>query len=179
MLNNIAALMGSPSGAVAGDYESIATYTLGSAGTVSFTSIPSTFSHVQIRFRANNTTAANYKVSLRFNSDSSSNYNWHWLAGDGSGATAGANDEYTAMRLVKANYSTTNWTVGIIDLLDYANENKYKTGRALGGWDANGSGTVELSSGLWRSTSAISQIDIAPYAGNYEAGSTFALYGIK
>ena len=179
MLNNAVAVFAAPVPPVTNSYESIATATLSSAGTVSFTSIPSTFKHLQIRFKANNTTAANYKISLRFNSDSGSNYNWHWLAGDGSAASAGANDENTAMRLVKANYSTTNWTVGVIDLLDYANENKFKTGKALGGWDSNGGGTVELSSGLWRSTAAITQINIAPYAGNYEAGSTFALYGIK
>lgn len=167
------------SGGVAGDFESIATVTLSSTGTASFTSIPQTYKHLQIRYKANNDNAANYKIALRFNSDSGSNYNWHWLAGDGSAASAGANDENTAMRLNKLNYESTYWSIGIIDLLDYANTNKYKTGRGLGGWDSNGSGTLELTSGLWRNTAAITQIDIAPYAGVYKAGSTFALYGLK
>ena len=179
MLNVISGILDAGVPPVTNSYESIATVTLSSAGTVAFTSIPSTYSHLQVRYMANNETAANYKVGFRFNSDTGSNYNWHYLYGDGSGAGAGANDEYTAARMGKANYSTTNWSVGIVDIFDYANTNKYKTLRSLSGWDANGSGTVELSSGLWKNGAAVTRIDIAPYSGNYVAGSTFALYGIK
>ena len=164
-----------------GDYQAIMTATVDSGGTpsISFTSIPQTYKHLQIRYLANNTASANYKMSLRFNSDSGSNYNWHWLAGDGSAASAGANDEYTAMRLSKLNYGSTYWSSGIIDLLDYTNANKNTTGKSLGGWDSNGSGTIELASGLWKNTSTITSIDIVPYSGGILAGSQIALYGLK
>jgi hypothetical protein len=179
LLNQIAAIHGTGVAAATNSYESIATATLSSDGTVSFTSIPSTFSHLQIRYRANNVSASNYRIAIRFNSDTGSNYNWHYLQGNGSSAQAGANDEYTAARMVEAYNGSTNWSVGVIDILDYTNTNKYTTLRSLGGWDANGSGTVGLSSGLWKNTAAVTRIDIVPYLGDYKSGSTFALYGIK
>jgi hypothetical protein len=64
--------------------------------------------------------------------------------------------------------------------LDYANTNKYKTTRSIGGNDNNGSGFVSLISGLWLSTSAISNIEIIPLNGTlWTQYSHFALYGIK
>ena len=65
----------------------------------------------------------------------------------------------------------------IVDILDYANTNKYKTMRALDGFDANGSGYAVLWSGNWRSTSAVSTITIT--GGTFAQYSSFALYGIK
>ena len=162
-----------------GDFESIATASLGTAGTVSFQNIPATYKHLQIRFLANNENSANYKIALRLNNDSGSNYDWHWLEGTGTAAQAGRADEFTAMRLVPGNFSTTNWTVGIIDILDYANTSKNTTARALGGYDTNGGGRLGLSSALWINTAAVNRIDILPFLGNYVAGSHFALYGIK
>lgn len=162
-----------------GAYDALATVTLSSDATVTFSGIPQGYKHLQLRYMANNSASANYKISLRFNGDSGSNYNWHYLYGDGSGAGSGANDEYTAMRLGKANYQSTYWSHGIIDLLDYSNSTKYTTGRSFSGWDSNGSGTVELSSGLWKNTAAVTSIDIVPYSGNLLSGSKFALYGVK
>ena len=71
-------------------------------------------------------------------------------------------------------------TAPIVDVLDYANTNKFKTIRNLEGFDVNGSGgLVALTSGLYRSTSAITSIKLTPNAGNYAQYSHFALYGIK
>jgi hypothetical protein len=66
---------------------------------------------------------------------------------------------------------------GIVDILDYANTNKYKTLRALAGVDFNGSGRVGLTSGLWQSTSAINAITLE--GSSFVQYSSFALYGIK
>ena len=68
---------------------------------------------------------------------------------------------------------------GVIDILDYANTNKYKTSRGLSGYDANGSGLLYLASGLWMNTAAITSIEITDALGNFATNSTFALYGIK
>jgi hypothetical protein len=65
-----------------------------------------------------------------------------------------------------------------MDILDYANTNKFKTTRTLEGYDANGSGNVSLTSGLWQSTSAINSITITA-VGTFNQYSQFALYGVK
>ena len=74
-------------------YESIATVTVGSGGSssIDFTSIPSTYTHLQLRMTARCTAQSGgnpTNVYLRFNSDSGSNYAWHQLAGNGSAASA-------------------------------------------------------------------------------------------
>jgi hypothetical protein len=74
--------------------------------------------------------------------------------------------------------------VSIVDILDYANTNKYKTVRVLSGVDFNGTlagygGYVGPLSGNWRNTSAITSIKINAQTGNFTQYSQFALYGIK
>jgi hypothetical protein len=66
----------------------------------------------------------------------------------------------------------------ICDVLDYANTNKFKTLRSLTGNDRNGSGSIWLDSGLWRSTSAITSIKFTTGTA-FAQYSQFALYGIK
>jgi hypothetical protein len=68
----------------------------------------------------------------------------------------------------------------ILDFLDYADTNKFKTMRSLGGVDLNGAGEVNFYSGMYSSTNAISGITLAPGVGtNFLQYSSFALYGIK
>jgi hypothetical protein len=85
------------------------------------------------------------------------------------------------VRVAPAASSTSSvYGAGICDISDYANGNKYKTVRTLAGYDANGSGEVALNSGVWLSTSAITQIRIASSSlGDWGANSQVALYGIK
>jgi hypothetical protein len=68
----------------------------------------------------------------------------------------------------------------VVDILDYANTNKYKTTRNLMGFDYNGSGTIRSISGLWMSTSAINSITLTTgTSSNWQGDTQFALYGIK
>jgi len=69
----------------------------------------------------------------------------------------------------------------VIDILDYANANKYKTIRSLSGTDYNNSnGRLFYSSGNWRSTSAVTTITLTNDSGtNFTQYSSFALYGVK
>jgi hypothetical protein len=78
------------------------------------------------------------------------------------------------------NATSTAYGAFIVDILDYTNTNKNRTIRSLNGFDANGSGQVQLVSTLFTSASAITSITIFTYAsGNIEQYSSFALYGIK
>ena len=166
-----------------GDYESIATTTVGSGGTtnITFSSIPATYKHLQIRGIARSNGIADNTV-IQFNSDTGNNYATHYLLGNGTAAIAGA--ETTQARfyvdVLALNASGAMWSGDVIDILDYANTNKYKTVRALAGQDLNGSGTVWLASGLWQSTTAITSIKLFTNGvGNFAEYTTFALYGIK
>jgi hypothetical protein len=155
-------------------YESISTVTVGGGGSasISFTSIPGTYTHLQVRIMAvTNTTANSATTTLN-----GTNGRVHWLTGNGSSASAAGDATKIFFPLTQG--STTAPCVGIMDILDYANTNKYKTTRALEGYDTNGAGNVSLTSGLWQSTSAINSITITA-VGTFNEYSQFALYGIK
>ena len=172
--------------APSGAYDSIATSTVGSGGTssITFSSIPSTYQHLQIRAIARTDRAgAVDSIKMRFNSDTTANYAFHYLYGDGSTAVgdAGPNTSYMALLEATGNTATSGiFGAFVTDILDYDNTSKYKTVRNLGGDDRNGSGLMSLTSGLWQSTSAITSITIFPFTGpNFVQYSSFALYGIK
>jgi hypothetical protein len=163
-----------------GSYESIATVTVGSGGsaTVSFTSIPATYTHLQIRGIAR--TATNVSLGLQFNSDTGSNYSRHFLNSNGSSVAAGGAANTTNSYAGTTATATSAFGANIIDVLDYANTNKYKTTRTLSGGDNNGSGFVQFMSGSWRNTNAVTSIDIFQVDGDtITQYSQFALYGIK
>ena len=163
-------------------YESIATVTIGAGGATSatFSSIPSTYKHLQIRGFARNS-AADYTISARFNSDSGSNYTIHQLYGDGSTTGAYANASTAGgVPIGQTAFGTSIFGAFVCDILDYANTNKYKTSRSLVGQDRNGAGQILLESGLWSNTAAISNIEVRINGtALFEQYSSFALYGIK
>lgn len=163
-------------------YESIATTTVGAGGSssISFTSIPSTYTHLQLRAISRSTTTGE-SGQITFNSDTNTNYQRHYLIGSGAAASAGAGASTSNIDILYINSSATTANVfatNILDILDYANTSKFKTVRLLAGADFNGSGYVGLYSGAWRSTSAITSITITPSSGIAQY-SSFALYGIK
>ena len=179
MLNNVAAFYGT--GAVAGDYESIATINgNGSTATITFSSIPATYSHLQVRVMAR-VAAGGEDLSVRFNGDTGANYTRHRLTGSGSAAAAAGNASQNQITtLGSAGMPTTAniYAVTIIDVLDYA-ANKYKTARMLSGQDSNGSGGIDFTSGAWMNTAAITSLTIFSNSSNYPTAASFALYGIK
>jgi len=165
-------------------YESIATVTAsGSSATMQFTSIPSTYQHLQLRIITRSTNASTVSYSgMRFNGDTASNYSYHYLTGNGSATGSAAATTQTdtfGVNMPGASALSNTYAIAIYDILDYANTNKFKTLRILDGYDLNGSGEVFLGSGLWQSTAAINRIDLFSSAGNFAQYSQMALYGIK
>jgi hypothetical protein len=170
---------------IAGTFESIATVSVGSGGSsaVDFTSIPATYTHLQIRLIAQKLTSSTNGL-MRFNSDATStNYYAHGIEADGSSVAAYATNDFP--RAVANVPTTANiFAASVVNILDYANTNKYKTVRILSGVDVNGTvagygGVIELVGGNWRSTSAITSITITADSPNYVQYTTFSLYGIK
>jgi len=172
---------------ITNSYESIATQTVGAGGaaSVTFSSIPSTFKHLQIRGigRSSDGGAADVTGRLQFNSDTATNYSWHRFYGYGSGgggADASANATFVPFSTVLANGNLANcFSVLVCDILDYENTNKFKTTRAIAGGDYNTGGMVYMVSGNWRSTSAVTSIVLSPSSGNWLQYSSFGLYGIR
>ena len=148
--------------------------------TVTFSSIPATYKHLQVRFNLVASGAINY-LELQANGDSStSDYAFHRLNGSGSAANASgiASGSYGYLVLLNGGTVATYPAVGIIDVIDYANTNKNKTIKSLSGTNNNTSaGVIELSSGLWLSTSAVTSLTLAINSGTFTG--TISLYGVS
>ena len=170
-------------------YESIATTTVGAGGasTITFSSIPSTYKHLQIRLIGKNSRAVTSDSTyMYYNGDNSSNlYALHYLYGDGassgSGGLANRNEMYI-LYITSANATANYFGAAVIDILDYADTNKYKTMRQIGGdiYNSSALGEFGMSSGLWRNTAAINSITF--FGGGsivFSQYTQIALYGIK
>jgi len=167
-------------------YDSIQTSSTGSGTTTAFTfsSIPSTYKHLQIRGLVTASSIVN--AFITFNGDTGANYSWHWVGGDGTNANVNKASATNQIVGFTSFNSTSSYTgaATIMDILDYTNTSKYKTLRALNGFDDNTSHAgyipLTLSSGLWFSTVAITSITITCSGGyTFNQGSQLALYGIK
>ena len=183
MASQISGHLWAPEGA----YDSLATVNLSAAtSSVTFAGIPAGYKHLQVRIMARATAAtAEDQLIYTMNGDTGANYAFHILYGSGSGTPVaqGYINETAIIPAARVPGSTATsgiYGVGIIDILDYANTNKFKTTRCLNGVDRNGAGTMYLASGLWRNTAAITSLSFTVQAGgNIDTYSSFALYGVK
>jgi hypothetical protein len=166
----------------------------GNASSIAFSSIPNTFTHLQIKVFGR-TDRGTYNVgtmNVQVNGDTGANYSQHFLrsapASPSTGVEAFGYASQTSVNIGQCAGSTaTSGIFGniIIDILDYANTSKAKTLRGIGGVDTNGAasgvaGFVQFSSGAWFSTSAINSVTLLPGDGasNFVSGTRADLYGI-
>lgn len=161
-----------------GAYDALATVTVPSGGitTIEFVGIPSDYKHLQLRgiMRMSSNLDG---PTMRFNGDTTtSNYREHYLQGNGTSASSGtiANDYYNPTTSPSA---ANTFAAFVSDVLDYNSSTKYKTLRTLEGFDANGSGYLTFTSGLWMSTSAITSIKMT--GTTMQQYSQVSLYGVK
>jgi len=173
---------------VTGSYESIATVTVGAGGSsaITFSSIPSTYQHLQIRglLRSNISATGGEYMACTINGDSGSNYSYHYWGGNGTVAYSGGGGSLTnlnASQVATCNSDGASvFGINIWDFVDYSNTSKYKTVKMIAGYNDNIIGTAGFKTGTWRSTSAISSLNIVPGSGTaWVQYSTLALYGIK
>ncbi len=158
-------------------YEPIATTTLASAAaSYTFSSIPGTYSDI-ILVASLLGTSPNYP-RIKINADTGANYSYTWLSGDGTAASSNRSSSVSGSSYVTANaqFSATNPLVLQSHFQSYSNTTTYKTFLNR----ASQSGTaVEASISLWRSSNAITSIEILASSGNLAIGSVLTLYGIK
>jgi hypothetical protein len=177
---NILGIIASSKLTAAGSFESIATVTVGSGGssTITFSSIPGTYKHLQFRGIILVNNAGDIDITAQFNSDTGSNYSEHYLYGSGTAVASGGGTNLTKISTFYSYFSTgtTDFAPGVFDILDYADTNKYKTVRGITGpADQN---LLVYRSSLWRSTSAITSVTFTS-TGTMKQYSQIALYGIK
>lgn len=183
------AVAGAGNGGGAAAFEQISTTILtGNSSGVTFSSIPSTYKHLQIRITgrtdAGGSTEDNSGL-IELNGDTTNgNYAGHYLSGNGSGVNSSSTSfKIGTIRNIATSLNTSSaFSAHIIDVLDYTSTNKNKTVRSLSGqhnatYSAYG---VAVTSMLWLNTSAITSVSLKPAAGqNWVSGSRFTLYGIK
>lgn len=155
-------------------YEPIGTQTVSgtSTVTVSFTSIPSTYTDLVLV--ASFTESVDAVALLRFNSDTGANYSRTSLRGNGTTADTTISSGQTYINFA---FGTLNSLTTVIwNIFDYANTTTFKSCVSRNNTTSDSLGATV---GLWRSTSAITTVSYTANSGYVVAGSTFALYGIK
>lgn len=160
-----------------GSYDALATVTAPNAGLsiINFTAIPAGYKSLQLRW-ISRSNSGSYNPTVQFNNDTSANYSWHYMDGNGSSATAGGAGSQSSILIAGINTIANTFAAGIYDIPDYSLTTKNKTIRMFQGVDYNGSGALDLWSGAWYSTAAITSITLTFYNAEY---SSFALYGVK
>ena len=164
---------------MASTYTPIATTTLGSAATtVTFSSIPNTYTDLVIVCNMLNTSSTVRNVYVQFNGDTGTNYSKTVLYGNGSSAVSARDTNSSAIySLAITAGNTTETANSIINIMNYANTTTYKT--AIGRYSVT-SNSVAATVGLWRNTAAITSVVLTVDTSlNLAIGSTFTLYGIK
>ena len=184
----VSMLAGNPAYEGPGAFVPIASATgTGSSDTIIFTSIPQTYQHLQLRCiqRGTGSVASLISYKISFNSVGGTSYDFHELTGNGSTVSAAGftNDSGISVRSIvdRGLILSDAMTASVIDIHDYASTIKNKTVRWFAGIDTNNAsyGKINIGSGLFRDTTAISSITITNGGINLSTSSTFALYGIK
>lgn len=168
--------------ATAGGYECIATTILGStAPSITFSSIPNLYRHLEIRYTAQSS-GNNRTLFMRVNGDTTTSYVNSNIAAANTSISANTNTGRTDMllaTLLDPTFEGNVFTTGIITIADYKETSKHKTLRMLAGFNGDSQRNAIFGAGMWAKTNAIDSITLGVVADNMAAGSRFSLYGIR
>lgn len=163
----------------------ISSSTLGAAAaSVTFSSIPQTYSHLRVHMlvRGDRSGSNEDNVLVRFNGDTAANYDRQYTYFTTSAsATATVGQTSILLGNMPASVSTAD-TSGVHDFLVAGYTvalHKTLISNGLDSFD-NTNAASQLrwaSGGKWRSTAAITSITVLAAVGNFVAGSKFSLYG--
>jgi hypothetical protein len=157
----------------------ISTTTLTGAS-VTLSSIPATYNHLQIVIRNHRPSGNNENIRFRFNSDTGANrHAWYNTQGD-TGNSAAFTDTSSLLNTSQNNGASTALTV--IDFIDYANTTTWKVGYAK--TFANENATItsfqqrQVQFMGYNQTGAISSLQLVDTGAGFTSG-TVLLYGVK
>lgn len=168
-------------------FELIETITLSSAAnSITFSSIPSTYKHLHLRFAIKESVSSSsgpLRVYGQLNNDATLGaYDSHRFTGDQSSPASqnAMGNTYFVWSAVMAggNTDVPVFSVGYLDITDYASSVKNKTIRSFSGYP-DATSRIEFGSGLWKNTSSVNSIKLFPEQNGFRAPSRFSLYGIK
>ena len=155
-------------------YTPIATVSPSGASTITFSSIPATYTDLHIVV-AGAVAAGSQDFWLQFNGDTATNYSRTALSGDGTNAASMRESSVNSVYIERYSYLTTGQSVHTVDVMNYANTTTYKTLLAR---SSNAAVGTSLINGLWRSTSAITSIVLTLSGSTFASGSSATLYGV-
>ena len=163
---------------MASTYEPIATQTLSStASSITFSSIAATYTDLRLVFVGTATAALSPRI--RLNGDTATNYSYTIMYGDGTSAVTARSSSATFIAgIYNVSLSTTIPAMITTDFFSYAGSTN-KTCLTTASIDLNGTGSVEQNVGLWRSTAAITSVQVFASTSTFAVGATATLYGIK
>ena len=158
-------------------YNKIEAKTIGSStASVSFTSIPATYTDLVLISLFKNTGGAG-NLKIQFNGDTSTNYSFRYLYGTGSSAITSGSANQSVIIFGQAD--STQFLLNTLNIFNYANTTTYKTTLSRSSDNGNTYSSAGAIVGLWRKTpEAITSFAITSDS-NIAANSTFTLYGIK
>jgi len=157
-------------------YESIATQNITGNSSVTFSSIPSTYTDLKIIFISKGNPSFYPTLFMTFNGDTATNYSQTVIYGNGSSAASNRSTDQQRINIT-AHISIQEQPVFFdINIFRYA-DSINKTVLFNNAQDKNGTGAVTLGAGLWRNTSIISSINFTTNTWFYDGTAT--LYGIK
>jgi len=152
----------------------------GSSNTLSFTSIPNTYTDLVVRGTMQTSYANATTGRLRFNNDSGNNYSVQRMFTSGQSVFSGSleyavNSVYTGA----TTYSSTNYVNSMeLNVFSYADvTDLYPTATQSTGGPKNGEGWV-FSCITYMTLTAINRIDFLIDDGNYTTASELTLFGI-
>ena len=167
-------------------YIKIATVTVGAGGqaAMEFTSIPSTYTDLQVLISARGTSNANYGNQLLFKANStSSNYSYRVLEGQDSSVYSGNNSAQASLyvgRIPSPLQTASTFCNNQIYIPNYAGStNKSISTESVVEKNAATDWIDQMFAGLWSNTAAISTISLTLDVGSFAQYSTATLYGIK
>lgn len=176
-------------GGASGSYELISTvFGTGASNTITFSSIPQTYKHLQVRVvvRAGGTSGSSGTLCVKFNNDTTTTlYRSHGLSGNGSSVNSYETGAWSLMDMGSFVYNGATANVHgntIIDVLDYASTAKNKTFRAFSGFynTSTNRGVALLGGARSSLTSAVDSLTFTTNdASPFLTTSRFSLYGIK
>jgi hypothetical protein len=168
-------------------YEPISTSTItgSTVSSVTFSSIPQTYTDLVLIIQARGTFSQDgIDVTFIFNGDTStSSYSLNYMTGNGSNGGVGGRLNNFGIgyfsSIPAANNTSGVFSANIHHIMNYASTTTLKT---VLNRNSSRSNAVSASVGLWRNTAAINSIQLQisnGSQGHYVVGSTLTLYGIK
>jgi hypothetical protein len=162
-------------------YEPISSTTISgtSTSTITFSSIPQTYTDLELVIQVRENSTSDGNTFINFNSDTGTNYSLTQLYGSGSSGSSNRVSSQTKTGFYgNASQTDASTTYGLSKayILNYSNSTTYKSIYSQGNFT-----NIEVVARmhLWRSTAAITRIDLTLATGNYANGSVVTLYGIK